>query len=444
MPTALRHPTRTTLGSTEILLSFLDATFGGAPTAGNPSDLSLRPWFGLFQQTFDRWEALGGIDYRYEPNDDGASLGIFSGSLGVRGDVRIGGRNIDGAGNTLAFNFLPDNGDMVIDTSEALFFGNSSNNSRALRNTVAHEAGHGFGMEHVVSSTDALLLEPSIGLSFDGPQLDEVRAVHFFYGDVLEKSNNGLGNGIAARATDLGSLTQGSTTSIGTDANVPSQAISPTATDFVSISNVSDIDFFSFTISEPGQLDALLTPLGGTFSQGGTAAFDASARSDLALTIFDTDGITPLVSIDNVGQGAIESLENFSLFNPGEYFARVTGADDTIQLYQLDLSVNSPPFLEADFNEDYLVDSTDLTILEAALGLSPAGDTDGDGDTDGADFLAWQRQFNTPGAQGQVASQTIPEPTSVALLLLGLATRLCLIRVRTTDFQKRVDTSAPR
>ena len=83
------------------LISFLDATFGGTPTPQQAGDLTARPWFGSFEQTFDRWEELSGIDFVYEPNDDGGTHSDKPGLLGVRGDIRIGGVPIDGAGGTL-------------------------------------------------------------------------------------------------------------------------------------------------------------------------------------------------------------------------------------------------------------------------------------------------------------------------------------------------------
>lgn len=417
------------VGST--LITFLDATFGGTPSPHQAGDLTARPWFDLLQQSFDRWEELGGVDYEYEPNDDNSSLAVASGLLGTRGDIRIGGRNVDDVSGTLAFNYFPNIGDMVLDTSEGSFFVNPANNFRRFRNTLAHELGHGLNLEHVVSFTDALLLEPSIGTAFDGPQLDEVRAVHFFYGDVYEKSNNNLGNNIAARATDLGTIVAGDTASIGTSANVPTQLISSSATDFVSISNLNDSDYFSFTVAESSFLEALLTPLGGVFSQaepGFTPAlFDANARSDLALTIFDTDGVTPLLTLDETGVGASESRSSIYLEDPGQYYARITGAADTIQLYQLDLAVDTAGFQEADFNEDTRVDGDDLSILSAALGVSSSGDTDDDDDTDGADFLMWQQQFSG-GLLGNSAIQVVPEPASAALLLIGWALFGCRIR----------------
>ena len=116
-----------------------------------------------------------------------------SGVLGMRGDVRIGGAFIDGASGTLAYTWLPNSGDVVIDTGETNFYSNSANNYRQLRNTIMHELGHAFGLLHIESSTDVLLMEPFISTSIDGPQLDDIRGIQGFYGDVLERSQWRLG-----------------------------------------------------------------------------------------------------------------------------------------------------------------------------------------------------------------------------------------------------------
>ncbi len=403
------------------LIAFLDGDFGAGPGG---SDLTQRPWFHLFEESFGRWGELSGATYVYEPADDGLTHSTVSGVLGVRGDLRIAGAFIDGASSTLAFNYLPDNGDMVLDTGDGTFFGNATNNHRALRDTIMHEHGHGFGLQHVESNTDNLLMEPFINTSFDGPQLDEVRAVQFYFGDANEKSNGGLGNDTAALATDLGTIALGSMVGVGSDADVPSQFISPTATDFVSITNLGDTDFYAFTVSQATQISATLTPRGGQFNQaseGGTPTpFDASARSDLSLTIFDTNGISVLASVDQTGQGVAETLAGLSLPGAGQYFARIVGADDTIQLYELELTIaNAITFLEADFNTDGNVDDQDLAIWQAAFGVNATADANGDGTSDGADFLVWQQQVgSTPPF---VSSQSVPEPSSCILLILAAA-----------------------
>ena len=272
------------------LVSFMNTNFGGNPSQ---TDLTKQPWFHIFTDAFGRWNQLGGVTFKYEPHDDGVLHPSSNGVLGVRGDIRLAGFNIDNPNGTLAFTYVPSGGsDMAIDTSEtALFTSGASLNYVYFRDTLMHEIGHSFGLEHVSTNeaaTGKLLMEPFIDDSanpIDGPQLDEVRGVQYFFGDVNEKSNGGLGNGTAARATSLGTLTSGSTRLVGASADVPTQTISPTATDFVSISNASDIDFYSFTISAASTLNALLTPRGGVFSQGSAdqnqtpTTFDANSRA---------------------------------------------------------------------------------------------------------------------------------------------------------------------
>ena len=176
------------------LIAFLNSTFGGSSAQ---HDLTQQPWFPILESTFNRWSELSGVTYLYEPHDDGALHPSLNGQLGVRGDIRLGGINIDGPNGTLAFTYIPSGGsDMVIDTADGTFFSDSSSNYLRFRNTVTHELGHSFGLEHVTSSR-ILLMEPFINTAFDGPQLDEVRGVQFFFGDANEKSN-GVGNNTAS------------------------------------------------------------------------------------------------------------------------------------------------------------------------------------------------------------------------------------------------------
>jgi hypothetical protein len=85
---------------------------------------------------------------------------------------------------------------------------------------------------------------------------------------------------------------------------------------------------------------------------------------------------------------------------------------------KVDYMVVAQTLLAADFNEDGAVDSDDLAIWQATLGLNAIGDTDDDQDTDGADLLTWQRQYTgSPAATS--SSISVPEPES--WLLLGMA-----------------------
>ncbi len=194
------------------LIATFDNAFGSGPGGTN---YTLRPWFTFFEQSFERWEAVSGLTYIYEPNDDGGQHGNAAGVLNVRGDVRVAGTGLDGSGGTLAYNQFPnDGGDMAFDTDDIGFFNTSSNNFRSLRNVVMHEAGHGIGLDHTLSSNAAFLLEPSINISFDGPQHDDLRGAHWFYGDALEKTNGGLGNETFQNAFNLGTLAAGGSLAI--------------------------------------------------------------------------------------------------------------------------------------------------------------------------------------------------------------------------------------
>jgi hypothetical protein len=391
------------------LVSYFDDLFNVATSS---TDLTQRPWFSLFEDSFDRWSELGGIEFVYEPNDDGATLQSSRGVLGVRGDIRLGGAYVDGSSGTLAYTWLPNSGDMVVDTGETSFYSNSSDSYRQLRNTIMHELGHAFGLLHLESSNAELLMEPYINTSFDGPQLDDIRGLHGLYGDINEKSNNRLGNGTAARATSLGSLVADGDISIGSDA-AGNQVVLSTETDFVSITNASDVDFYSFTIDTPGLLDVTLTPWGGTFNQGveggAQSSFNATARNDLSLAVFDTNGITLLESVNDTGVGFAESFSAIELSAVGQYYLRVTGASSSVQLYELDLSfTQAVSTLDGDFDTDGDVDGRDFLAWQRGYGNYTA-----------SDLAAWQAQFGASSPGASVAA--VPEPNPLGLVLLMAA-----------------------
>jgi hypothetical protein len=418
------------------LIAFLDDIFN--VTSGG-TNFAQKPWFSVLQQSFDRWSALSGITFVYEPNDSGGNFSSAAGLVGVRGDIRIGGQNIDGSGSTLAYAFFPNNGDIVIDTSELNFFSTSTNNYRSLRNTLMHEIGHTFGLDHVESSTDQLLMEPNITPSIDGPQLDEIRGVQGLYGDALEKTNSGQGNGSYALASSLGSLVEGGSLSIGSAAE-GSQSVGPTETDFVSIANSDDIDFYSFSVSGPSTLSATLTPLGGIFNQAAEdepqSPFNANARNDLALAIYNSNGTTLLASASTTAAGEIESLFDVHLTTAGQYFARITGALDAVQLYELELAaLPFVPLLAGDYNSDGAVDAADYVVWRQTLGqvaANLAADGNRNGQVDIGDYTLWRSNFGQTTAVGTGAASTIhaiPEPASLLLLFMSTVAFTC-VRIR--------------
>ena len=338
LPTGLGEPV-----SNSRLIEFLDDVHHGGNSPGG-DDLTQRDWWQLFHSSFERWDEISGIDFSYEPEDDGRRLGSFGGAANTRGDHRIGGHSIDGQTSPtfLAYNFFPNNSDMVIDTDEINRWSNSANNYRLFRNMLMHEIGHGVGLNHVEPTSQTKLMEPKISTRFDGPQYDDILGVQRLYGDANESGN---GNDFFQFATTLGSLLTDLTLSVGTDA--ADEFVALDETDFVSIDDDSDVDYFSFTAAESQVVNILLTPMGPTYSEGAsensTSPFDGSARSDLTLTLYDTDGTTVLASSDLLGLGMTETILNFELETAGDYYVRVGGKTNDAQFFQLDVTTVPEP-----------------------------------------------------------------------------------------------------
>src|SRR5262245_31988339 len=77
-------------------------------------------WQPIIQQALDEWGGRTGTSYVFV-NDDGAPFSSSPGVLNQRGDIRISGRTIDGTFGILAYNFFPNNGDMVIDAPDGFY-----------------------------------------------------------------------------------------------------------------------------------------------------------------------------------------------------------------------------------------------------------------------------------------------------------------------------------
>jgi autotransporter-associated beta strand protein len=318
------------------LVNYLDTIIGAGPGG---SDLTQRPWFTIFTNSFGRLSELAGVTYVYESNNSAQAIDASFppiGSLGNVPDVRIGGHHIDGSSgaNTLAYSYFPNHSDLVLDTDNTNYYSNANNNYRAFRNILMHESGHGLGVDHVASSNAAFLFEANLGTNFDGPQLDDILALQRNYGDAREKNG---GNDTFTVAAVLGSLFAGETLRVGTLGD--STVVAATDTDFVSIDGTSDTDFFSFTLNRTLDVTLNLTPRGATYKQAAVGDTQVSQNtkmfSDLTLSLFDTNGSTLLGLANNNGLGLGETLSH--QLAPGTYYARITGANDEVQLYGLDI-----------------------------------------------------------------------------------------------------------
>jgi hypothetical protein len=142
-------------------------------------------------------------------------------------------------------------------------------------------------------------------------------------------------------------------------------------------------------------------------------------RRQALMDEWDTD-----LSLNVQADGTIDFTGFF-----GKYEITVGGETFALDLAkgtdQYSLIVDIPP----DFNGDDMVNHLDLNIWEAAYGVNDIGDADGDGDTDGDDFLLWQRWSGFGSALTTSDVATIPEPAALSLMA-GVALIGQLIRMR--------------
>lgn len=316
-------------------------------------------WLPILQSIFDRWAQVSGLNYVYEPSDDGAALqspagqtSPFFGVVGVRGDVRISGHTIDGNSGVLAYNFYPDSsdavgGDMVIDTGDN-FFSDTTNNSVRLRDVVSHEHGHGIGQAHVCPIETTKLMEPFVATNFDGPRHDDIRHAQYSYGDVNEP------NDFAAEATNLGSLDCADVSLGDLPAPVGPVAGAITEAPFastLSISDLNDDDFYRITVSGAARVSVRVTPRGLSYDDSAQACSgqsgsccsgnptDSLSAVGLAVNVLGPNGSTLLASAGgSPGQSA--SVTDVVLPSAGSYYVQVkpSSAPSIAQFYALDIS----------------------------------------------------------------------------------------------------------
>ncbi len=296
------------LGSPSILYAVFDAGFPSPST-----------WKNKITNAFTRWDDVLGSTYIFEANDDGANHGSASGVLGVRPDVRIAGGSVDGPSGVLAYNYYPNNGDMVIDTDDVNIYNSPLSNYRFLKNVVMHEHGHGMGLGHVIPTSQTKLMEPFASQSYMGPQDDDYRGGQRLYGDLVEN------NDTPGSATVLGALSEPDTF----------------FNTFLSIDRGSDEDFYRVTLSDP-TLEVQVDPLGSTYllaKDNGTTPvlISTDSISDPDVELYMSDGTTLVASATVGSVGETEILDVAGLA-PGDYIIKVfrkAGTGNAIQRYSM-------------------------------------------------------------------------------------------------------------
>lgn len=264
-------------------------------------------WHAQMQRAFELWGRSTGNIYRYEPNDDGAPFRTADGAIGVRGDIRIGMRELPG--KVLAYNYSPGDGsDMVLDSSfPAWSYGDY------LMEVVAHELGHGIGLDHVCPMDGTKLMEPAVDLSSVGPQLDDVLGAQMLYGDALR------GDGSAQTAAPA----------------------LPARQQLLGVRATADSDWF--TLSGPGPVRVEVSPVAGNYLEGPQVGdvcsagqpYDISRFGDLAVIAYSGDATVELGRADAGGPGDTETLNYRGSAGDVQTYVQVTNTGSGYQLYRI-------------------------------------------------------------------------------------------------------------
>ena len=332
-------------------------------------------WKSRFEQAFNEWAEETAIQYT-EVGDDGAPWFDSPGSA-TRGDIRVVSANIDGPSNVLAFNYFPNTGDMLMDSSENW---GSGTTDLFLRQVISHENGHGMGLPHSCPQQGSKLMEPGLNTNFEGPQRDDRLAIQYRYGDRYEP-NNTLGTAenladLGLESDDLLQLTK------------------------LSLRNASDGDLFSFEAASGSVVNQIqVAPQGTTYqiaSQNGqtgacnpSSPWDSLRQLDLRFELLDESG-SVVTAVDNTGLGDFEELNDFALQAGGKYYIRVRSSGPgqsitPVQEYRLLVNV-SLGSITGDLNGDGFVNGVDLAILLASWGGDGPADLTGNNIVNGADL----------------------------------------------------------
>ena len=393
------------------------------------ADLTNRPWWDWMDRVYKQYSRVSGLTMEYV-TDDGLPIG-WGGAIGQRGDIRIGGRNIDSnIVGTLAHNAFPNNGEMTIDTFRDAqgipSWWHSSFAPDQFRNLIAHESGHGTGLNHEILTGVDAVMEVPLESTFWALQFDEVYALNRLYGDPLEKNG---GNDFISSATHLGVFGTDSTVTLGADAG--DAVVDEIDGDWLGIDGDSDSDWFRFSVTDTTWANITVAPLGPTYVSGQQGTFVASAQSDLNLQLFGPNGTNLLASIDQQGIGNTEVLERFELTVAGEYFLHVGGESDLNQFYQLDVLVTTFNGVEGDVNQDGSVDEADITAFQAGWlsdtsGMTLVesimlGDLNASGRTDQEDVFILREALKANLANldlDGLPADPVPEPSTLALCMV--------------------------
>ncbi len=195
------------------------------------------------------------------------------------------------------------------------------------------------------------------------------------------------------------------------------------------ISSVNSADRVAFDVTfadDPGFFAPTFLSLFLNFSDQNGTFYQSSALQAGNPVTEAGQTVTLEVALDQITAGGMNLADNG--LTPGTFFriALASNSNDgnnfVIDNFRLLTLVTDG--LDGDFNEDGFVDAADYTVwrdnLGAAAGTLP---NDPNGGVIGDDqYQTWKNNFGAPGAGGvALAGSAVPEPASLAAMLIGLS-----------------------
>jgi hypothetical protein len=98
------------------------------------------------------------------------------------------------------------------------------------------------------------------------------------------------------------------------------------------------------------------------------------------------------------------------------YKGNAFSGDYPARIY-LEIEQLTSPNIPGDFDNNGIVNNADLAQWKGDFGVDGGSDANGDGLSDGADFLVWQRNYGAGSAAA--AAATVPEPSTAVLVLFA-------------------------
>ncbi len=389
----------------------------------------------MFTFTFNRIGAVSGLALVASPDDGALPAETTPAIAGVRGEIRLVGSDLVAEQNWWGGGWANGPGQgvaAVVHLNMGLNTGPNPPSYSDWLDMAMHETGHaiGFGHQQIYENSTTTIEYGSATNHYgsitgfrngNGPQFDDVYAMHRMYGDRWERNG---GNDTLASAENLGDLTDG-TRALGTD--IVGLSIAPDKIDFRSIDGTSDTDCFKFTVTKRCDLRVSVAPVGPTYDfapEGGTRrTFESSRQSALWMVLYNASGV-PVQTVNAAGVGTTRSLVR--TLEAGTYTVGIAGTEDLNQFYRLDLAAvsNNSPLTISSLADPTIVVNTNtgpLAFTVADLAVPAASLTVRATSSNTTLLPNANIVLGGSGANRTVTATPVPGPTGAATIVLTVS-----------------------